>query len=86
MMGVYARNGHFAEVHKLFDSMEEHGLQPDLASFNMLINVRTKSSSLGPGLSLELLNEVCQSGLRLNTITYNTLISACTQTSNWKML
>jgi pentatricopeptide repeat protein len=82
MMGVYARNGRFAEVRKLFDSMQECGLEPDLVSFNTLINARTKASSLGPGLALQLLNEVRQSGLRPDTITYNTLISACTQTSN----
>ncbi|XP_078157670.1 pentatricopeptide repeat (PPR) superfamily protein [Carex rostrata] len=82
MMGVYARNGRFTEVRKLLDSMRDRGLEPDLVSFNTLINARAKASSLGPGLALELLNQVRQSGLRPDRITYNTLISACTHNSN----
>ncbi|KAJ4792736.1 Pentatricopeptide repeat-containing protein [Rhynchospora pubera] len=82
MMGVYARTGRFAKVRKLLDSMRDHGLEPDLVSFNTLINARSKAHSLGPGVALQLLNDVRRSGLRPDTITYNTLISACSQNTN----
>ncbi|XP_038987454.1 pentatricopeptide repeat-containing protein At3g18110, chloroplastic [Phoenix dactylifera] len=79
MMGVYARTGRFAEVQELLNTMRDRGLEPDLVSFNTLINARAKAESLPPGSALELLQEVRRSGLRPDTITYNTLISACSR-------
>ncbi|KAK6936567.1 Pentatricopeptide repeat [Dillenia turbinata] len=82
MMGVYARNGRFSKVQELLDLMRERGSEPDLVSFNTLINARTRLGSLSPNLAIELLNEVRRSGLRPDIITYNTLISACSRDSN----
>lgn len=82
MMGVYARSGNFARVQELLDLMKSKGVEPDLVSFNTLINARAKSGKMRPGSALELLNEVRQSGLRPDSITYNTLISACSHYSN----
>ncbi|XP_072953760.1 pentatricopeptide repeat-containing protein At3g18110, chloroplastic isoform X1 [Typha angustifolia] len=82
MMGVYARTGRFTEVQKLLASMRDRSLEPDLVSFNTLINARAKSGNFPPGLAQELLQEVRLSGLRPDTITYNTLISACSRRSN----
>ncbi|CAL5364700.1 unnamed protein product [Camellia sinensis] len=82
MMGVYARNGRFNKVQEVFDLMKEKGCEPDLVSFNTLINARLKSESMVPNLVIELLNEVRKSGLRPDIITYNTLISACSRESN----
>ncbi|GAB4826402.1 hypothetical protein Ancab_009267 [Ancistrocladus abbreviatus] len=82
MMGVYARNGRFTKVQELLSLMQERGCEPDLVSFNTLINARLKSGPMGPNLATELLNEVRRSGLRPDIITYNTLISACSRESN----
>ncbi|KAF8378952.1 hypothetical protein HHK36_028377 [Tetracentron sinense] len=82
MMGVYARNGRFAKVQELLDLMRARGCEPDLVSFNTLINARSKSGSMLPGSAIELLKEVRRSGLRPDIITYNTLISACSRGSN----
>ncbi|WOK96374.1 pentatricopeptide repeat-containing protein [Canna indica] len=82
MMGVHARTGRFVKVQELLASMRERGLEPDLVSFNTLINAKAKARSLSPGSALELLREVRRSGLRPDTITYNTLISACSNISN----
>lgn len=82
MMGVYARNGRFTKVQELLDLMRERGCEPDLVSFNTLINARFKSGSMEPNMAVELLNEVRRSGLRPDIITYNTLISACSRSSN----
>ncbi|KAK9144092.1 hypothetical protein Sjap_003995 [Stephania japonica] len=76
MMGVYSRNGRFSKVQDLLNLMKSRGCEPDLVSFNTLINARAKSSSMSPGLAIELLKEVRRSGLRPDIITYNTLISA----------
>ncbi|XP_074320390.1 pentatricopeptide repeat-containing protein At3g18110, chloroplastic [Silene latifolia] len=84
MMGVYARNGRFSKVQEMLDLMRERGCEPDLVSFNTLINARLKSGALEPNLTIELLNEVRGSGIRPDTITYNTLISACSRESNLK--
>uniref|UniRef100_A0A0A0KFM9 Pentatricopeptide repeat-containing protein-mitochondrial domain-containing protein n=1 Tax=Cucumis sativus TaxID=3659 RepID=A0A0A0KFM9_CUCSA len=82
MMGVYARNGRFVLVQKLLDLMRKRGCEPDLVSFNTLINARMKSGPMTPNLSLQFLNEVRKSGVRPDIITYNTLISACSRESN----
>ncbi|KAG9452917.1 hypothetical protein H6P81_005821 [Aristolochia fimbriata] len=82
MMGVFARNGKFSRVQELLSLMRARGCEPDLISFNTLINARAKAGSLPPGSALALLAEVRRSGLRPDTITYNTLISACSRVSN----
>ncbi|KAL1828133.1 hypothetical protein ACET3Z_006545 [Daucus carota] len=82
MMGVYARNGRFSKVRELLYLMRERGCEPDLVSFNTLINARLKSGSIEPNMARELLSEVRRSGLRPDIITYNTLISACSRGSN----
>ncbi|KAI3904445.1 hypothetical protein MKW98_014625 [Papaver atlanticum] len=82
MMGVYSRKGQFSKVQELLKLMKERGCEPDLVSFNTLINARAKSGSVLPGSAIELLNEVKRSGVRPDIITYNTLISACSRGSN----
>ncbi|KAG2604856.1 pentatricopeptide repeat-containing protein At3g18110, chloroplastic-like isoform X1 [Panicum virgatum] len=82
MMGVYARSGRFDDARQLLDTMHDRGIEPDLVSFNTLINARAKSGCLAAGVALDLLFEVRQAGLRPDVITYNTLISACSQSSN----
>ncbi|XP_044478117.1 pentatricopeptide repeat-containing protein At3g18110, chloroplastic-like [Mangifera indica] len=82
MMGVYARNGRFNKVTELLDLMRKGGCEPDLVSFNTLVNARLKSGSMVPNLGIDLLNEVRKSGIRPDIITYNTLISACSRESN----
>ncbi|GFP94297.1 pentatricopeptide repeat-containing protein at3g18110 chloroplastic [Phtheirospermum japonicum] len=84
MMGVYARNGRFTKVQELLDLMRQRGCEPDLVSFNTLINARLKSGPMTPNLGVELLNEVRRSGIRPDIITYNTLISGCSRESNLK--
>lgn len=83
MMAVYARNGRFLKVQQLLDLMRQRGCEPDLVSFNTLINARLKgAAAMADGLGTELLNEVRRSGIRPDIITYNTLISACSRGSN----
>ncbi|XP_058084417.1 pentatricopeptide repeat-containing protein At3g18110, chloroplastic isoform X2 [Magnolia sinica] len=82
MMGVYARSGKFSKVQELLGLMRSRGCEPDLVSFNTMINARAKSACMPPGSALELLHEVRRSGLRPDIITYNTLISACSRGSN----
>ncbi|GMH28176.1 hypothetical protein Nepgr_030019 [Nepenthes gracilis] len=82
MMGVYARSGRFTKVQELLNLMRQRGCEPDLVSFNTLINARLKSSPMEPNLAIDLLNEVRRSGIRPDIITYNTLISACSRESN----
>ncbi|KAK9050159.1 hypothetical protein SSX86_030871 [Deinandra increscens subsp. villosa] len=82
MMGVYARTGQFVKVQEILDLMQERGCEPDLVSFNTLINARFRSTKMEPNVALDLLNEVKRSGLQPDIITYNTLLSACSRDSN----
>ncbi|KAJ0983794.1 hypothetical protein J5N97_002150 [Dioscorea zingiberensis] len=82
MMGVYARTGRFHDVQKLLEEMKSRSIEPDLVSFNTLINAKAKAGLMVPGSVCELLQQVRNAGLRPDTITFNTLISACSHTSN----
>ncbi|KAI3705844.1 hypothetical protein L1987_76088 [Smallanthus sonchifolius] len=82
MMGVYARTGQFIKVQEILDLMRERGCEPDLVSFNTLINARFRSTKMEPNMAFDLLNEVKRSGLRPDIITYNTILSACSRDSN----
>ncbi|PIN03453.1 hypothetical protein CDL12_24019 [Handroanthus impetiginosus] len=82
MMGVYARKGQFSKVREMLDLMRQRGCEPDLVSFNTLINARMKSGPMNPNLGIELLGEVRRSRIRPDIITYNTLISGCARDSN----
>ncbi|KAI7755023.1 hypothetical protein M8C21_020190 [Ambrosia artemisiifolia] len=82
MMGVYARTGKFVKVQEILDLMKERGCEPDLVSFNTLINARFRSTKMEPNVAFELLNEVKRSGIQPDIITYNTLLSACSRDSN----
>lgn len=77
MMGVYARYGNCEKVQELVNSMRSRGCEPDLVTFNTLINARTKAGYMGNGSAIRLLREVKNAGLRPDIITYNTLISSC---------
>eukprot|EP01018_Ginkgo_biloba_P019886 Gb_33699 [translate_table: standard] len=77
MMGVYARYGGCEKVQDLLQLMRSKGCEPDLVTFNILINARTKAGRMVRGSAIDLLHEVRRAGLRPDVITYNTLISAC---------
>ncbi|ERM94798.1 pentatricopeptide repeat-containing protein At3g18110, chloroplastic isoform X1 [Amborella trichopoda] len=82
MMGVYARQGRFDDAQELLKLMRRRGCEPDLVSFNTLINARAKARFLSPGSAMDILNEIRKSGLRPDIITYNTLISSCASGSS----
>ncbi|KAJ4831093.1 hypothetical protein Tsubulata_006090, partial [Turnera subulata] len=86
MMGVYARSANFRKVQQVFDLMRERRCEPDLVSFNTLINARFKAPGdadpITPDFASRLLDDVRKSGLSPDIITYNTLISACSRASN----
>ena len=75
MMDMYGRSGRFNDVQQLLDAMHGQGIEPDLASFNALINNSAKVWVFTPR------REVRQAWLRPDVITYNTLINACSQGS-----
>ncbi|KAF7096232.1 hypothetical protein CFC21_098212 [Triticum aestivum] len=75
MMDMYGRSGRFDDVQQLLDAMHGQGIEPDLASFNALINNSAKVWVFTPR------REVRQAWLRPDVITYNTLINACSQGS-----
>ncbi|GLJ23966.1 hypothetical protein SUGI_0455590 [Cryptomeria japonica] len=77
MMGVYARHGSCERVQELLNLMRSRDCVPDLVTFNILINARTKAGYMGNGSAIGLLREVKNAGLRPDIITYNTLISSC---------
>lgn len=77
MMGVHARAGRFEKVKELLEVMQERECEPDLVSFNTLINARAKSGRVPPGSALDLLHDIRRAGLQPDTVTYNTLLTAC---------
>ncbi|GJN29377.1 hypothetical protein PR202_gb17600 [Eleusine coracana subsp. coracana] len=84
MMGVYARSGRFDDVRQLLDAMRDRGVEPDLVSFNTLINAMAKSGCLAAGVALDLLfeeaerlfTELLEKGFKPDAISYNSLLYA----------
>lgn len=62
--------------------MKDRCCELGLISFNILINARFKSGDFPAGCALDLLLEIRNAGLRPDTVTYDTLISACSRVSN----
>ncbi|MCL7049851.1 hypothetical protein MKW94_021255 [Papaver nudicaule] len=81
MMGVYSRKGQFSKVQELLNLMKERGCEPDLVSFNTLINARAKSGAIAcsRGSNLEeavkIYNDLEASYCQPDLWTYNAMIS-----------
>ncbi|KAJ7519578.1 hypothetical protein O6H91_20G044800 [Diphasiastrum complanatum] len=82
MMGLYARHGEWEKMQLLYGQMQQKGCQPDLVTYNILVNAQTKAG-LQPGMAVSLLEGIHEAGLRPDAITYNTLISACSSQNRW---
>ena len=76
MMGLYARLGRFEKVKEILQAMKDSNCEPDLVSFNILINAKAKSGHISSGSALDCLRDIRNAGLSPDTVTYNTLLSA----------
>lgn len=76
MMSVYARQGNWDKVQELLSTMSSRGCDPDLITYNTVINARCKTG-MKPGMAIRLLKDMKVAGLTPDVVTYNTLISAC---------
>eukprot|EP00250_Pteridium_aquilinum_P035323 c9140_g1_i1 orf=120-2081(+) len=81
MMGVYARQGDCNKVQILLSLMKDRGCDPDLITYNTVINARCKAG-LMPGMAVQLLKDMKKDRLTPDVITFNTLISACASRNN----
>jgi len=74
-INAYTQVGKWKEACRLVMDMREHGLVPDLVSYNSAINACGKAGELYEALSL--LEEMEEVGLTPNLITFTTLFAAC---------
>lgn len=85
MMSVHARHGRWNKVQPLLVSMREKGCEPDLITFNIIANARTKEAGgIREGMATTLLREIHAAGLQPDAVTYNTLISACSANQSFE--
>jgi pentatricopeptide repeat protein len=85
IMSVHARHGRWNKVQPLLVSMREKGCEPDLITFNIIANARTKEAGgIREGMATTLLREIHAAGLQPDAVTYNTLISACSANQSFE--
>lgn len=81
-MGVYAKQGDWQAVQQILELMEAKGCEPDIITFNTVINARCKGE-LQPGMALAFLKEVRRARVKPDLITFNTLLGGCIANKNF---
>lgn len=82
IMGVYAKQGDWQAVQQILELMEAKGCEPDIITFNTVINARCKGE-LQPGMALAFLKEVRRARVKPDLITFNTLLGGCIANKNF---
>lgn len=82
ILGVYAKQGSWQAVQQILELMESKGCEPDIITFNTVINARCKGE-LQPGMAIALLKEVRRASLKPDLITFNTLLGGCIASKNF---
>jgi len=71
-MDVLAKAGNPKKALRLFEEMEERGIQPDVTVYNILIHVLGQADRVNE--SLQVMHKMLEIGCRPNVMTYNSLI------------
>jgi len=82
ILSVYAKQGSWQAVQQILELMESKGCEPDIITFNTVINARCKGD-LQPGMAIALLKEVRRASLKPDLITFNTLLGGCIASKNF---
>ena len=82
IMGVYATQGEWQAVQQILELMESKGCEPDIITFNTVLNARCKGE-LHPGMAIVFLKEVRRACLKPDLITFNTLLGGCIANKNF---
>lgn len=82
ILGVYAKQGKWQVVQQILELMESKGCEPDIITFNTVINARCKAN-LQPGIAIALLKEVQRASFKPDLITFNTLLGGCIANKNF---
>lgn len=69
-------------VQQILELMESKGCEPDIITFNTVINARCKAN-LQPGIAIALLKEVQRASFKPDLITFNTLLGGCIANKNF---
>ncbi|KAG0602999.1 hypothetical protein M758_10G057900 [Ceratodon purpureus] len=83
IMGVYAKQGKWQAVQQILELMESRGCEPDIITFNTVINARCKGE-LQPGMAIAFLKEMRRARVKPDLITFNTLLGGCIANKNFE--
>lgn len=83
LISAYAKSGLFDEAIKVFNTMKDSALVPNLVTYNALINACGKGGG-NYRTSLEIFYEMGRNGVQPDRITYNSLLAVCSVAGLWE--
>ncbi|XP_045795336.1 pentatricopeptide repeat-containing protein At2g31400, chloroplastic [Trifolium pratense] len=84
MISAYGRNGHFPDAVNLFRSMSSWGIEPNLITYNSLIDAGAKGE-VDFNVVVEFYDEMLANGIVPDRLTYNSMLSVCAPKGMWEM-
>ncbi|GLT43114.1 hypothetical protein SLA2020_170850 [Shorea laevis] len=83
LIGAYAKSGLCDEALKVFDSLKDYGITPNLVTYNAVIDACGKG---GVEFSrvMEIFNEMVRNGIQPDRITFNSLLAVCSRVGAWE--
>lgn len=83
LISAYAKSGLCNEALKVFDSMKGYGLNPNLVTYNTVIDACGKGG-VEFNRVLEIFNEMMRNGIQPDRITFNSLLAVCSRIGAWE--
>ncbi|KAE8697167.1 Pentatricopeptide repeat-containing protein [Hibiscus syriacus] len=83
LISAFGRSGYCDEAIKVFDSMKNYGLKPNLVTYNAVIDACAKGG-VDFKRVMELFDEMLRSGVQPDRITFNSLLAVCSRGGLWE--
>ncbi|KAL1322921.1 hypothetical protein HN51_067929 [Arachis hypogaea] len=84
MINAYGHNGRFNDAVRLYRSMRPLGMEPNLITYNALIDAGAKGH-VDFSIVAKFVDEMVANGIMPDRITYNSLLSVCVPGGAWEI-
>ncbi|KDP28278.1 hypothetical protein JCGZ_14049 [Jatropha curcas] len=83
LISAYGRSCYCNEAIKVFDSMKDYGLKPNLVTYNAVIDACGKGG-VEFNKVVEIFDEMLKNGVQPDRITFNSLLAVCSRGGLWE--
>ncbi|KAK9040790.1 hypothetical protein V6N11_015930 [Hibiscus sabdariffa] len=83
LISAFGRSGHWDEAIKVFNSMKNYKLKPNLVTYNAVIDACAKGGAEFKRV-VEIFDEMLRSGVHPDRITFNSLLAVCGKGGLWE--